>query len=219
MQDSLTISVILHIVEHASLLVSGMGFKPDYQPSASSTTPMPTEGGQKLGGSKAGKSRLLGDAGRRLGGGKETAPSSLRDAMAQAAESRQRQLQQARRLTERSREPCVIEIYDSDEEEGEATTEPFRHATRARLNQIDCIDLTTATNTKAGEALRVLTDQKAAARKRSSWIDLTSDDEEPAVESKRKSSKADEWICSRCTLKNKPLALVCDACLLERNKI
>jgi hypothetical protein len=77
----------------------------------------PTGSGQKLGGSQQGKSRLLDGGGVKLGGQKLGGEShrSLREAVARAAEARRRQLDQVRRMMERTKEPCIIEIPDDDD--------------------------------------------------------------------------------------------------------
>jgi hypothetical protein len=100
---------------------------------------LPNSGGQRLGGNNGGsnltgKSRLLNDntntskegAGYRLNTniGKNNSrqapplsPKARRDAMARAAETRRKQMEQLRRMIEASKEPCVIEILDDDDEE------------------------------------------------------------------------------------------------------
>ena len=92
---------------------------------------LPTSGGYRRGGNNSiassGKSRLI-DGG--MGGGgyrlnpssgpnsQATAPSprTRREAMARAAEKRRTQMEQLRRMIEASREPCVIEILDDDDD-------------------------------------------------------------------------------------------------------
>jgi hypothetical protein len=80
------------------------------------------DAGHKLGGSSFGTSRLVGErpraaaaGGVRLGGAAKTS-AGVRELAARAAELRQRQLLQIKRAIERSREPCVIEIFDDDDE-------------------------------------------------------------------------------------------------------
>eukprot|EP00980_Cylindrotheca_fusiformis_P028655 scaffold22634_cov123-Cylindrotheca_fusiformis.AAC.2 len=215
--------------EHASLLVQGMGFQPDFKPSVASSATMPVQGGRKLGGSNAGKSRLLDDSGRRLGGDKGLAASSssLRDAMARAAEARQRQLQQARRLIERAREPCVIEIIDSDDEDEEENEKNevtvkrpghdtgSRNATTKKSKKLDFIDLTSS-SPKSDKQNLGASFQHEPPNTISSCIDLTSDDH---VDSARSPLEEDMWTCSRCTLQNRPLSLACEVCLVERYKM
>jgi DNA-dependent metalloprotease WSS1 len=97
------------------------------RPGQGSTAPnaaiIPQSGGQQLGGNtSSGKSRLIDQFGngRKLGGSGRTRPLSpreVRELAAQAAEARQRQLQQVRRMMDRAKEPCVIEILDDDEDD------------------------------------------------------------------------------------------------------
>ncbi|KAG7365572.1 WLM domain containing protein [Nitzschia inconspicua] len=98
------------------------------QDSAAVIASMPDSSGQRLGGNKSrGKSRLVDefDNGRKLGdvGGSRgvtslnMSPRELRELAAKAAEARQRQLQQVRRMIIRAKEPCIIEILDDDDDD------------------------------------------------------------------------------------------------------
>jgi len=80
-------------------------------------------------GSSVGESRLVNGSGSgggfKLGGRGHTTRAGigtnnrdeLRKFIARAAESRQKQMQQIRRTIERSKEPCVIEIFDDDDDD------------------------------------------------------------------------------------------------------
>jgi len=82
--------------------------------------------GHRLGGNAtgSGKSRLLDQfgSGCRLGGSTNVGKSShdLRRLAARAAEARQKQLLRIRKMIERSKEPCVIEILDDSDDENDS---------------------------------------------------------------------------------------------------
>ena len=184
--------------EHASILVNGGGFN-IYTGAISEgggvqQTRDQQEPGQRLGGNKSGKSRLLlgQENGHRLGGGcSRMDPKALRAAVAKAAERRQRLMQQTRRMIERSKEPCVIEIFDDDDDEEKDEAKPVS-SKRPKTHSSGSIPTT-------------------IRQSQEEYIDLTNDDDSPSL-----SLGNNEWICSRCTLRNKALTLVCDACLEER---
>jgi hypothetical protein len=161
--------------DHASNMINGLS-------SAVAPPPnMPISGGNRLGGN-SNKSRLL-NPGRRLGDG-TTTTEGLRQKILQTAEARQRLMQQTRTLMERAKEPCVIEIYDSDDKDEDDTNDDSKP---------DTVDLT-------------VTEQR---KRPASPIDLTAS---PPLAKTPKN----EWSCTRCTFRNKSLALFCDACSLER---
>lgn len=214
-----------------------MGFNPDYRSPTGGTSGTPsnvfqTTKGQPLGGKQLGNSRLLdansasGDGGRRLGGSQVSNPKAMREAIARAAEARKRQMELTRRMMEKAKQPCVIEIYDSDEEEEEQEEAkiPPRTARRRGQNQqqvgvhkkpkFECIDLTALDSKPKAEETKTPAPIDEC-------IDLTSDAED-SIEVMVPNASAsigtsDGWICSSCTLRNRPISLVCDACLQERN--
>lgn len=164
---------------------------------------MPDAGGQRLGGgtkTAKGKSRLLDELanGRKLGGGghggaaRALSPGQLRELAAKAAEIRQRQLQQVRRMAERAKEPCVIEILDGDDDDKEEG-----HQDQVR-------------STKQDNPARISKYTKTSAKRaKSSTIPHTDDiidltDDSP--------SKQVYLECVHCTYRNNPSARNCAMC-------
>jgi hypothetical protein len=193
------------------------------------TTSMPTSEGHRLGGASKGKSRLLDgeQQGHRLGGSKT--PASLRGAMARAAleraaETRGRLLEQTRRMMERAKEPCVIEILDDeDDDDDDENDDKNGYETGVREN-IDQKPKAKRKGDPSRRAQNIPTSGRADEKKqKSEIIDLTAtigattpisptteSDEGVAV------NPVATWACSRCTFRNRPLSLVCDMCLSER---
>jgi hypothetical protein len=111
--------------------------------------------GRRLGGDEArsGRSRLLdfNANGRKLGGGsvgrRILTPHELRQRAVQAAEARQRQLQQVRTLVDTANEPCWIEILDDDDDDDDndgkkqAVDIQSPATKRVKKHQPECIDL------------------------------------------------------------------------------
>lgn len=193
----------------------------------------PPGAGRTLGGASA-RSRLL-DAGTASGGGGGALPlggttttrplsrDELRRRVADAAETRQRQLQQVRRIAERSKQPCVIEILDDDDDDdcdGDAVAVAIvRPAVAA------------ATPTSAGTGLDVkppakrtavpqsssATEKRRARRQRhevakeASVIDLT---QEGKVETTTPCGR--NWSCLLCTFLNAAQAVGCEMCNTTR---
>eukprot|EP00536_Pseudo-nitzschia_multiseries_P015693 jgi/Psemu1/43467/gm1.43467_g len=182
-------------------------------PTAASPTEsyLPESGGNRLGGNNATrKSRLLDEypsGGRKLGGGASagTDKRQLRELIARAAESRQRQMLQIRRMIERSKEPCVIEIFDDDDEVGGNNTDKdSKHRST----------FATARNTKFVNQERERKRRKAGgtgqkgSKKDVCVIDLTVNDIDTTI--------ITEWSCGRCTFRNKGCDNRCDVCLGQR---
>ena len=253
---------------------------------------MPESGGNRLGGSGGakGRSRLLDgiasagsdSGGRRLGGSNRSSskyndPDARREAMAKAAmgraaATRSRLLERTRRMMERAKEPCVIEILDDTDDEDDSdssahafnemqiapstTRRPQHHHKQDQEND-DELDQKPKAKRKSGRDRRedrnAATAKSAAtsktgedggtgppkrAKKKVETIDLTA----TTPERRRKKNpmagpaglpKNDErgsiavvaavavnpsiiWVCSKCTFRNRPLALVCDVCLSQR---
>jgi hypothetical protein len=212
------------------------------------TATLPTTGGQTLGGAKKGKSRLLQQpqggsqvGGVKLGGGGTVGAKSqraLREAAARAAEARRRQMDQVRRMIERSKEPCIIEILDDD---SDYEYESLPNSNRRTQSDVTSSDSELCARRKREHSERPA-DSKPAARAAVS----DSRDTKPAPVTKRPKSesislavidltesKADtkslavakapssspsctDWSCAECTFLNRPLALACSMCRSER---
>mmetsp|Transcript_7878 Transcript_7878/g.18987 ORF Transcript_7878/g.18987 Transcript_7878/m.18987 type:complete len:224 (+) Transcript_7878:80-751(+) len=222
-------------------MVNRMGYNPGngYPTGGGAATPsnvFQTTKGQTLGGKKLdNKSRLLdgnsgNGGGRRLGGSTVSNPKAVREAIARAAEARKRQMELTRRMMEKAKQPCVIEIYDSDDDEEEEEpiedskmpARPNRRrdqdkqqdASKTKRPKVECIDLTSPdTKPKAVETKTPVAIDDC--------IDLTSDVEDSIKAAVPNATIVtttnNDWICTHCTLRNRPLSLVCDACLQERN--
>ena len=194
----------------------------------------PSGGGHRLGGGDGKRGRngaRIGDwgKGQQLGGGR--ARLSAREAAARAAEFRQQQLDRVKRMVERAKEPCVIEILDdSDEEEEYADTKDYTKmevkkpssSARPKTNRKN----SGGSGLKPAPALKKAKHESKKPPPAAGIIDMTGDDStSPTVtaaksqRSSRPSSAASEggkWSCNRCTFENQDLALVCSMCNSER---
>jgi DNA-dependent metalloprotease WSS1 len=222
-------------VAAAATAATGGGTHPSWAPTLSIP---PTSVGRRLGGDPSTKkSRLRPNPGagkvvvRDSGAtahqpaGPPLTPQARREAMAQAAERRrQRQMQQVRRIIESSKEPCVIEILDDedhgDDNSGVGDPEYLENKKKKKRSTTPgWVDLTGVTTTP-----RMPTTVTSMA----GTIDLTASLDDRIINdvhaaAARTSSVADscdkrEWACHRCTVLNRPLALLCDVCLEERDR-
>lgn len=223
-----------------------MGYNPDYRhvtgggAAAPSSNVFETTKGQTLGGKKLAKGRLVdgnsgSSGGHRLGGSRVSNPNAIRKAIVKAAEARKRQMEATRRMMEKAKQPCVIEIYDSDDEEEDEPSNQYakiparsnrrrdqdqkQQDSTAKRPKVECIDLTSP-DTKPKTPLET----KKPIAVDNECIDLTSDVEDDSIKATVPvnartlpcTTYNDGWICTKCTLQNRPLVLVCDACLQER---
>ena len=216
------------------------------------TASLPTTGGQTLGGAKKGKSRLLQQAqggsqllgGVKLGGsstGGANSQRALREAAARAAEARRRQMDQVRRMIERSKEPCIIEILDGDSDD---EYESLLSTKRSAQSNVTSFDPKLSARRKREHSERPA-DSKPVARAASKAvsdsrdtkpapitkkpksesislgiIDLTEGEEDtkPSAFARTPSSSpsCSNWSCAKCTFLNRPLTLACSMCRSER---
>lgn len=226
--------------EHATLQLEQMGNI--IYGGSGGTTPatadLPTSGGKRLGGGGGGggasKSRLLKEplAGKRLSDAQRPplTPQARRKAMVQAAERRQRQMARLRHVIERSKEPCVIEILDDDDDDDE---EDGHYRNHRRLDQKPAAVVGGAT-IQEPDLVDLTEGVPRYTKKVKAWnnavVDLTTSTPSPHTRTTRgspaasfavvegESSTIKEWICDRCTVLNRPVALVCEVCLSERKK-
>ncbi len=227
--------------EHATLQAQRLSSSSTNHPAAAAAATLPSEGGHRLGGnsSTAGRSRLLGEftTGRKLGG--QRGQTSARELAARAAESRRKQMEQLRRLIERSKEPCVIEIFDDDDDddkveplqENEVTVvETPNHKRRAKNSQ---------QGTKLKERHQNKPSKKREEKSNNSVIDLTEMRRESTSHPGRKPTRAkhknvpvgsssneadaidltatttpvrQSWACGRCTYQNQASTSLCAMC-------
>jgi len=213
--------------EHAVLQAQKLSGGNHYPTSTASTTttfPPNTTNGHRLGGNNTqNKSRLL--DGNRLGG-RARKSRNHRELAARAAEARKKQMEQIRRMIERSKEPCVIEIFDDDENDTVAKTNNNQVVeiidndtpvqTKNEVVEIvdnDVVEIleptTTIPNRKRGRKSQQQNNQrhdgerKQAAQpqlQNSSVVDLTS------IHAPKR------WSCGLCTYQNQPTASVCEMC-------
>ncbi len=187
-----------------------------------------TTNGQRLGGNSApNKSRLL--DGNRLGG-RPRHCRNHRELAARAAEARKHQMEQIRRMIERSKEPCVIEIFDNDDDDDDDDDEKVCAVPKTNSNQVvEIIDNDSPVTTKNkvvnivdNEVVEIVAptvpdrkrarisqrknhqirdgERKQAQPQTPSVIDLTSID----------SPKS--WSCGLCTYQNRPTTSMCEMC-------
>jgi hypothetical protein len=191
------------------------------------------DGGHRLGGTVASdKSRLLDEfsagGGVKLGGRPRAGKSGreLRELTARAAESRQRQMLQIRRMIERSKEPCVIEIFDDDDDVHVAHDK--RNGNGRDIGVVSDSGTTRGSNRKrAGKRLKrdrnndpILSHQrrKASNEKSSTTLsrnDLVIDLTAAASDIPIAAGKGN-WSCGRCTYENRAGADRCEMCLGRR---
>lgn len=229
--------------EHAMLQAQKLSSSTNHHyPAAAAAAALPSGGGHRLGGgtSTTGKSRLLGEVtnGRKLGG--QRGQASARELAARAAESRRKQMEQIRSMIERSKEPCVIEIFDDDdddepshENEVNVIEAPLPNRKRRAKNSQPSNDRNTIENKRHQNAN---TKQEEASN--NTVIDLT---EMAAIDSESKSRKpirakqkrppaevsneaiaidlttmpspsGQSWSCGLCTYRNQASATLCDMC-------
>jgi len=201
--------------EHAMLQAQKFSSTPSDR---SSTLPTTTTigSGHRLGGGDGGTSRLL--EGNKLGGQQQNAQSQ-RELAARAAESRKRQLHQIRRMIERSKEPCVIEIFDDDDDDDDDahTNEMVEIVDKIDNNVVeimnvdaaqidnDVVEIIEPTTRKVPNRKRVRESQKSGnqnqmkpPQKASTVIDLT--------------MSMNAWLCGLCTYQNRASASLCEMC-------
>jgi hypothetical protein len=197
-------------------------------------------GGHRLGGTEAlDKSRLLG---YKLGGRPRAGKSGreLRELAARAAESRQRQMLQIRRMIERSKEPCVIEIFDDDiDGDDDDDVRVAQHDKRNEKSReiIEVLDSGTPQNSNKKRAGKRLDrdrnnddpifwshQRRKASNEKSSTtvsrndvvIDLTATTAAVASDIPIAAGRKGKWSCGRCTYKNRAGADCCEMCLGRR---
>ena len=220
------------------------------------TTVMPTTGGQRLGGGRTnGKSRLLltngpplaatvtVDVGGQKLGGNLQQQGSLREVMAKAAEARQRQIAHVRRMIERSKEPCIIELLDDDDDgddeyfDGSDGIDPTPKQTVKEVNvdstqvsvkpetsslrkQTFTIDSNSPPTLKSSDSSKrsgaVATAKHRSDETMGTLIDLTDDTDPSGTVPTPQPFSLMQWSCSLCTFLNRPMALACSMCQTER---
>ena len=170
--------------------------------------PLPQTGGYRLGGRNlSGKSRLLNEDtanGRKLGGvaGAGRSQHELRSLIANAAESRKRQMLRMRRMIERSQEPCVIEILDDDDDDDD---DDSKNPSVSAAGKSQCAIQNRKRKRPDTERndLVLSQQQRNASIGNHNVIDLTAN-----------GSGDEEWSCERCTFRNKGSAH-CEMCLWQ----
>ena len=214
--------------EHATLQAQKLSSSStNHHYPAAAAAVLPTDGGHRLGGntSTSGKSRLLGEftTGRKLGG--QRGQASARELAARAAESRRKQMEQLKRLIERSKEPCVIEIFDDEDEvepndvtiveapnrkrsakkseQGTKLKERRRNkpSNAEEKSNNDVIDLTEVA-TNGGEATKRKKPPVGSSSNEAIAIDLTA----------MASPSGQSWACALCTYQNQASATRCAMC-------
>jgi hypothetical protein len=212
----------------------------------STVTAGPTIGGgtgHRLGGNATkGQSRLLDQFsnGQKLGGNTTDGrgvlgPNELRQRMLRAAEARQRQLQLVRKMVEKAKEPCVIEILDSDDEDDDGQgcnnngknkkdldSKPAAAAKRPKKSQLEIINLSDDDEDDDIDKKPVAKNHNKTSKGSnkielsSVVIDLTVEDSTTSVGTASPSSVMGVTIqCNRCTFKNPATAHKCEICLGE----
>ena len=200
---------------------------------ATAVSSLSNERGHRLGGGTGGgtgTSRLLGEYattnGRfQLGGQKQGGQTCFRELAAKAAESRQKQMQQLRRIIERSKEPCVIEIFDDEETEKDENAEQEqcapkdddeitvvetiapnrkRRTRKPHGNRNNHITSNTSKPTK-----RRAVPQKQEAASNDDVIDLTAIVVDGQIIA---SNTSTSWSCGICTYKNISSSTLCEMC-------
>ncbi|KAL3914444.1 MAG: hypothetical protein SGARI_000117 [Bacillariaceae sp.] len=158
---------------------------------ADGSASMPESGGLRLGGKTAGRSRLLDEidqsGGRKLGGNWDAkfnmSPRQLQELAARAAEARKCQLDLVRRMAERSKEPCVIEICEDDDEDDECGRNkkcdseetldkkmPPKVLSKNQAKAVECIDLLDDSNDAKNDTKK----PKRASAGKLSWETIRS---------------------------------------------
>eukprot|EP00934_Nitzschia_sp_Nitz4_P004855 Nitzschia sp. Nitz4//scaffold35_size145790//117564//118685//NITZ4_003050-RA/size145790-processed-gene-0.102-mRNA-1//-1//CDS//3329549184//4845//frame0 len=217
--------------EHATNQVNGMGV---WNPSSESAPyDFATTGGQRLGGTKGGASRLMKGGfpetrtGHRLGG-KPLAgtqdPHAQRERLAEAAERRRQQMQRIRQQIQKNREPCVIEIDDDDSDIDGVSSE----GAQVKQNQGDRKGPQPKVGKRGAPIETNRSGMAELAQKKPKHtpevIDLQSPIKEPKSATPLISASTEEeevipWSCQRCTFENKPMALMCSMCFEERSSL
>mmetsp|Transcript_6808 Transcript_6808/g.16594 ORF Transcript_6808/g.16594 Transcript_6808/m.16594 type:complete len:405 (+) Transcript_6808:90-1304(+) len=195
--------------EHAMLQAQKLSSTPTDRNSTLPTTITTIGSGHRLGG--GGTRRLL-EGNKR--GGQQHRAQSQRELAARAAESRKRQLQQIRRMIDRSKEPCVIEIFDDDNDVQTNVVVAIDNRIYNDVVEIITVNAARIDNDEVVEIIEPTT-RKLPNRKRARESRKSGNQNQPQKSNNDVidlTMSMNAWLCGLCTYQNRASASLCEMC-------